>query len=713
MGALAVIGLFGALFHTVNHGLFKSLLFLNAGAFLWSAHTQDLNKLGGLMKYLPATAATCLVASLSIAGVPFFNGFDSKWAIFTAAILGSAYSPMLAVCAVAGMFTSVLTLASFVKFFGASCLCRTSAWVREQVGTSAEVPASMLGPQVFLAAACLALGLAPALAYGLMLRLLAASRQGLGEVLAANAPGLMGPLAGLELPGSRALLAPLLLLAAFVLVLVFVGGLARLGGAPRRAAAPWLCGYALESDRNRYHAHHFYGEIKRWFSRPAKPASRAVALRHPQPFEKDTLTTHQAPIMAARQILQQLQQALGPAIWRADVPADNRLFVYIDPASIKPVCQYVFEGLKARYVISIGSDDRPVSGQFIVAHDFAFDPQGLLCCILAYLPGLNPTVDSISRLVPGANWAERELADLLGIKLLDHPYPKRLVLPDGWPEGEHPLRKDFPWNRVPPGYDENREFTFDPPPEGCMVVPFGPFHPTLDEPAHFRLYVEGEVVRGCEYRGFMVHRGIEKLGESVLTYNEIPMAAERICGICGCVHNVAYAQAVEQAAALKPPPRAECIRTIMLELERLHSHLLWVGLACHLVGFDTLFMQCFRIREPVMWVAEKISGNRKTYALCVIGGVRWDFTPALKAELRQVLDRLEAEWRTFADLLAKDRNVQKRTQGVGVTPPELVRSTGLIGPVARAAGVDIDCRRDHPYAAYDRVEFQVITTTDG
>lgn len=277
VGALAVIGLFGALFHTVNHGLFKSLLFLNAGAFLWSAHTQDLNKLGGLMKYLPATAATCLVASLSIAGVPFFNGFDSKWAIFTAAILGSAYSPMLAVCAVAGMFTSVLTLASFVKFFGASCLCRTSAWVREQVGTSAEVPASMLGPQVFLAAACLALGLAPALAYGLMLRLLAASRQGLGEVLAANAPGLMGPLAGLELPGSRALLAPLLLLAAFVLVLVFVGGLARLGGAPRRAAAPWLCGYALESDRNRYHAHHFYGEIKRWFSRPAKPASRAVA----------------------------------------------------------------------------------------------------------------------------------------------------------------------------------------------------------------------------------------------------------------------------------------------------------------------------------------------------------------------------------------------------------------------------------------------------
>ena len=164
-------------------------------------------------------------------------------------------------------------------------------------------------------------------------------------------------------------------------------------------------------------------------------------------------------------------------------------------------------------------------------------------------------------------------------------------------------------------------------------MPFGPFHPTLDEPAHFRLYVDGEMVRGCEYRGFMAHRGIEKLAESVLSYNDIPIMAERICGICGCVHNVAYAQAVESAGACKPPPRAEYLRTIMLELERLHSHLLWVGLACHIVGFDTLFMQCFRIREPIMWIAEKITGNRKTYGLCVIGGVRRDMTPELKTEL--------------------------------------------------------------------------------
>ena len=413
--------------------------------------------------------------------------------------------------------------------------------------------------------------------------------------------------------------------------------------------------------------------------------------------------------MTSRETLAQLKEKFGPAILRADLPADNRLFLCVEPFAIKPVCQYIFRDLDARYVISIGADDRPFSGQFLVAHDFAFDRDRILCSVLTHLPADNPKVDSISDVVPAANWAEREIRDMFGIEPVGHPYPKRLVLPDGWPDNSHPLRKDFAWNQVPEGFDDEREFKFDDPPEGCMVVPFGPFHPTLDEPAHFRLYVEGEMVRGCEYRGFMVHRGIEKLAESVLTYNEIPMMAERICGICGCVHNVAYAQSVESAIALRLPPRAEYIRTIMLEIERLQSHLLWVGLACHIVGFDTLFMQSWRIREPIMWIAEKISGNRKTYALCLIGGVRWDITPEIKTELRQLLDKLETEWKPVVAAVLKDKNIRARTSGVGVADKTACKNTGLVGPVARAAGVDIDCRRDHPYAAYDRVDFNVIT----
>jgi len=417
--------------------------------------------------------------------------------------------------------------------------------------------------------------------------------------------------------------------------------------------------------------------------------------------------------MPSRALLSKLADRFGSAIQRADLPASERLFLTVDPGAVRQVCSALFGELGARYVITVGADDRPFSGKYLVAHDFALDKEHLLGSVMALLPPDAPRVDSISGVVPGASWAEREMRDLVGIEPAGHADPRRLVLPDGWPDGVHPLRKDVPWNELPQGYDPGRRYAFQEPPPNCTVVPLGPFHPALDEPAHFRLFVEGERVRGCEYRGFMVHRGIEKLAESVLGYDDIPTLAERICGICGCVHSVAYAQAVESAASLEIPPRAEYIRTVLLELERLHSHLLWLGLACHLIGFDTLFMQAFRIREPVMWMAEKITGNRKTYGLCLVGGVRWDVTSEVRVELRQMLADLEREWRALVDAVSGDRNLKARTRGVGVSSPELVRSMGLVGPVARAAGVDIDCRRDHPYAAYDRVEFDVITAQDG
>jgi Ni,Fe-hydrogenase III large subunit len=132
-------------------------------------------------------------------------------------------------------------------------------------------------------------------------------------------------------------------------------------------------------------------------------------------------------------------------------------------------------------------------------------------------------------------------------------------------------------------------------------------------------------------------------------------------------------------------------------------------LAGHIIGFDTIFMQAFRIREPIMWIAEKITGNRKTYGLCVVGGVRRDITPELKTELLSVLEKLESEWRAVVGAVLKDKNIQKRTSGIGIADRALVKEAGLIGPIARAAGVEIDCRRDHPYAAYDRIDFDVIT----
>lgn len=413
--------------------------------------------------------------------------------------------------------------------------------------------------------------------------------------------------------------------------------------------------------------------------------------------------------MNSHTYLNRIKEKFAAGVLRIDMPGADRLLLHIQPAQMRLLCQFIFRDLDARYVVSIGVDDRPFSGDFLVLHNFAFDRERLLVSVIVNVSASAPRVESISDIIPAANWGEREIMDMLGVEVTGHPYPKRLVLPDGWPDGLHPLRKDMDWNHVPKDFDVERSFHFDEPPPGCTVIPFGPFHPTLDEPAHFRLYVEGEMVRGCEYRGFMAHRGIEKLAESVMGYNDIPMLAERICGICGCVHSVAYVQAVEAAAKITVPPRAEYMRTIMLEIERLHSHLLWVGLACHIVGFDTLFMQAFRIREPMMWISEKITGNRKTYALCQIGGVRWDITAELKNELRAVLRKLEDEWLDVVEAVFKDKNLQQRTRDVGVADVHACKEMGLLGPVARAAGVDIDARRDFPYAAYDRVEFQVIT----
>jgi formate hydrogenlyase subunit 3/multisubunit Na+/H+ antiporter MnhD subunit len=264
---LAAVGLFGALFHVLNHGLFKALLFLNAGSMLHATGTQDLNKMGGLMQFMPLTAVTALVASLSISGVPLFNGFASKWSIYVATIQGTPAAKYLAVCGVIAILTSALTLASFIKFFGVSFLSRTSAWVKEQAAKRGrlEVGWLMQLPQVVLALLCVLLGVFPALALRLVSAALDASRHGFGGVLADAVPMSGTVLGGLEMVNNTALFAPVALVGVLGLMFVLVRALSKLGGAKRRADAPWLCGYAREAECHRYVAHNFYGEIKHWF----------------------------------------------------------------------------------------------------------------------------------------------------------------------------------------------------------------------------------------------------------------------------------------------------------------------------------------------------------------------------------------------------------------------------------------------------------------
>ena len=271
--ALAAAGFYGALFHTLNHGVFKSLLFLNAGSVLHATGTQDLNKLGGLMRFMPVTAVTALVASFSIAGVPLFSGFASKWCLFTAAIQGSVAAPWLPVCALVAIFTSAITLALFLKFFGGMFLSRTSELVAEraQRHASLEVTGKMRLAQAALACVSVTAGLVPLLGVSLIGLALEASRQGLGTLLADArflAPGPWSTLRSLdpEAASRPMVYVPVVLAGVIGILFALVRALSKLGGSSRRVAAPWLCGYARQTEVHRYRAGDLYGELKKWFA---------------------------------------------------------------------------------------------------------------------------------------------------------------------------------------------------------------------------------------------------------------------------------------------------------------------------------------------------------------------------------------------------------------------------------------------------------------
>lgn len=414
---------------------------------------------------------------------------------------------------------------------------------------------------------------------------------------------------------------------------------------------------------------------------------------------------------AIARIEKELRGLFGADLEGAESPGPTRLFVDVDRRVLRAASN-ALAGLGGRYMVGIGYDEIARRGTLGLIHTFAFDADHAVVALRAAAPAADPVFDSITPDIPGAGWSEREYQDLLGMTFTGHPKPKRLVLADDWPAGIYPLRKEVPHDLEPPAA-EDVAYQLDEAPPGTTVVPVGPFHSSLHEPEHFAVYVDGETIKGCDYRGFMTHRGIEKLCQTQVSYNEVPFVAERICGICGSVHACCYAQAVEAAAGLLVPRRAEYIRTVMLEIERLHSHLLWLGIAGHLIGFDTVFMQAWRVREKIMWLAERITGNRKTYGMILIGGVRRDITPEVRAETEALLATLEKEVLVLKNAVIGDSAIHRRTKGVGHLSKEEAVRWSLVGPVARARGLKLDVRKDHPYAAYDDLAFDVPVVDSG
>jgi Ni,Fe-hydrogenase III large subunit len=245
-----------------------------------------------------------------------------------------------------------------------------------------------------------------------------------------------------------------------------------------------------------------------------------------------------------------------------------------------------------------------------------------------------------------------------------------------------------------------------------MTIPIGPQHPALKEPVSFLLTVEGERIVESALRIGYVHRGLERIFQN-RNYVQNVHVAERVCGICSHAHTTAYCQGVEALLGLDVPPRGLYLRTLMCELERIHSHLLWLGVLAEHIGFTTIFMYAWRDREIALDIMEELSGGRVAHAVNVIGGVRIDVSQAQVHAILARLDELERQIGTFLDMIRHERTFQARTRGVGHLSAEQVCRYCVVGPVARASGVDVDMRRDAPYAAYDRLSFQVITADEG
>lgn len=240
-----------------------------------------------------------------------------------------------------------------------------------------------------------------------------------------------------------------------------------------------------------------------------------------------------------------------------------------------------------------------------------------------------------------------------------------------------------------------------------VTIPIGPQHPALKEPACFTLTLNGERIFDMTMRLGYNHRGMEKACEQ-RSYLQDMYLLERVCGICSHAHALCFIQAVEEIAGVEVPKRAHYIRTLLAELERVHSHLLWLGVAAHEIGFDTLLMYTWRDREIVMDLVASLTGNRVNYGLNTVGGVRRDVTPELMQQVLAGVDKLEERTKYYLQVAAEETTMIKRLSGVGYISTEDAKKYGAVGPTARASNVKRDSRRDDPYAAYGEVPFDVI-----
>lgn len=403
--------------------------------------------------------------------------------------------------------------------------------------------------------------------------------------------------------------------------------------------------------------------------------------------------------------------------------ADDQITVLVDRNDLPLAVKTLYYDIGGFISTMIPNDERQINGSYALyyaismegskmteADDFAAEDKCFIT-VKTLIPGSDPTFPSVTPLVPACVWYEREAYDMFGLVAEGLPDKRRLVLSDDWPDGLHPLRKDAMDYRYRPDPVDHRdepdsEFLF-PTGDAVVDVPLGPLHITSDEPGHFRLFCDGDEIIDADYRLFYQHRGMEKLAENRMNYDQMGYLAERVCGICGYAHAIACIEAAEKAIKLEIPLRAQAIRVICLEIERLHSHLLNIGLACEVTGNYNAFMHIFRVREYSMELAQLVTGGRKTYGNVVMGGLRRDMTNQEIKKGIEIINKLDIQISEIWDAVLEDKRQIGRWKGVGILDRQIARDFSPVGPNMRGSGFKRDNRYDHPYDFFKQIEFEV------
>ncbi|HWR41775.1 NADH-quinone oxidoreductase subunit C [Sporomusa sp.] len=382
----------------------------------------------------------------------------------------------------------------------------------------------------------------------------------------------------------------------------------------------------------------------------------------------------------------------------------------ISADNLRDTAYSIYQDGQNGLISMFANDERPVNGSYAIY--CAFSLWGGIQVVKALLDTTGPLeFPSITPKISAAAWYEREINDLFGLKPVGHPDLRPLVLHENWPDNLYPLRKDFDVRTPVP--TANKEYPMAcVEGEGVFEVPVGPIHAGIIEPGHFRFSQSGEGIIRLDAKMFFVHRGIEKAIEGQ-PLEKAFYQVERISGVCGIAHSLSYCQAIESLAETKVPLRAQYLRALVAELERLYNHIGDIGNLCAGMGFAVAIMAGARMKESIMRVNEALTGNRFLRGMVVPGGVRLDITDDLADQIRSLLSNLEPDFSELIGLFQRNDEFLDRVNFTGVVPRQAAIDLGVVGVGARASGVDTDFRRDYPYGCYANLKFDVPVYTTG